>query len=45
MFVTVIEFKSVLHCYQRIDVCCTYRLRIANLFFGLIHILQAEHDQ
>jgi hypothetical protein len=30
--VTIIEFKSLLRCYLRIDVCCTYRLRIANVF-------------
>lgn len=32
IYVTVIEFKSLLRCYLHIYVCCTYRLRMANLF-------------
>ena len=32
IYVTVIDFISLLLCYVGIDVCCTYRLRIANLF-------------
>lgn len=32
IYVRIVEFKFLLRCFLRIDVCCTYRLRMPNLF-------------